>query len=80
MTAAPRAAWLLSLLLAAAAVTGVAGLAVEHRHALHVSQLPPHHRDPFDSLLVAQAQLEKLTLVTADEKLAAYDWIDLLQV
>ncbi len=57
---------------------GVVGLPVQHRHALHTASLPPHHRDPFDRLLVAQAQLEKLTLVTADEKLAAYDGIDLV--
>ena len=35
--------------------------------------LPPHHRDPFDRMLVAQAQLEGLVLVSADPKLAAYD-------
>ncbi len=59
---------------------GVLGLPVQHRHALHTASLPPHHRDPFDRLLVAQAQLEKLTLVTADRKLAAYDGFDLLRV
>ncbi len=58
---------------------GVVGLPIQHRHALHTASLPPHHRDPFDRLLVAQAQLERLTLVTADEKLAAYDGIALLQ-
>ncbi len=59
---------------------GVLGLPVQHRHALHTASLPPHHRDPFDRLLVAQAQLERLTLVTADKKLAAYEGFDLLQV
>ncbi len=59
---------------------GVVGLPIQHRHALHTASLPRHHRDPFDRLLVAQAELEKLTLVTADKKLAAYDGIDLLQV
>ncbi len=58
----------------------VVGLPIQHRHALHTASLPPHHRDPFDRLLVAQAQLESLVLVTADKKLAAYDGIDLLQV
>jgi PIN domain nuclease of toxin-antitoxin system len=57
---------------------GVVGLPIQHRHALHTASLPPHHRDPFDRLLLAQAQLERLTLVTADETLAAYDGIDLL--
>lgn len=59
---------------------GVVGLPIQHRHALHTASLPPHHRDPFDRLLVAQAQLEELTLVTADNKLAAYEGTDLLQV
>ena len=48
------------------------GLAVEHAHALHVESLPPHHRDPFDRLLVAQAQLEALPILTADHVLALY--------
>jgi PIN domain nuclease of toxin-antitoxin system len=42
-------------------------------HALRAGELPPHHRDPFDRLLVAQAQIEGLTLLTADRELAAYD-------
>jgi len=37
-----------------------------------VSQLPWHHRDPFDRMLIAQALVEKLILLTADEALAAY--------
>ncbi len=56
------------------------GLAVEHVHALHVAELPHHHNDPFDRLLVAQAQLEGLSLATADRRLAEYDapvlWAD----
>jgi PIN domain nuclease of toxin-antitoxin system len=52
--------------------SGVIGLAIEHAHALRVDSLPPHHRDPFDRLLVAQAQLEDLSLVTADRVLAQY--------
>jgi PIN domain nuclease of toxin-antitoxin system len=42
-------------------------------HAQHVATLPLHHRDPFDRLLVAQAQVEGATLVTVDDALAAYD-------
>lgn len=53
--------------------SGTSGLPVEHRHALHVAGLPAHHRDPFDRLLVAQAQLEGAILVTADSQLDAYD-------
>jgi PIN domain nuclease of toxin-antitoxin system len=53
--------------------SGVTGLAVEHVHAVQVANLPPHHRDPFDRLLVAQAQVERLTIVTADPLFDAYD-------
>jgi PIN domain nuclease of toxin-antitoxin system len=53
--------------------TGVRGLAIEHAHALAVSSLPVHHRDPFDRLLVAQAMLERLTILTSDPQLARYD-------
>ncbi|MFA4929833.1 MAG: type II toxin-antitoxin system VapC family toxin [Patulibacter sp.] len=42
-------------------------------HAEAVRDLPLHHRDPFDRLLVAQARIENLTLATADRQLAAYD-------
>jgi PIN domain nuclease of toxin-antitoxin system len=42
-------------------------------HALHAGELPPHHRDPFDRLLIAQARIEGLTLLTADRGLAKYD-------
>jgi len=53
--------------------SGVEGLPVAHAHALQVAMLPPHHRDPFDRLLVAQAQVERLTIVTADPVFDAYD-------
>jgi PIN domain nuclease of toxin-antitoxin system len=53
-------------------LSGVEGLAVTHSHALRVAALPQHHRDPFDRLLVAQAQLEDLTIITADAALRAY--------
>jgi PIN domain nuclease of toxin-antitoxin system len=54
-------------------VSGTAGLPVTHEHALGVADLPPHHRDPFDRLLVAQARLEGLEIMTADHAFAAYD-------
>jgi PIN domain nuclease of toxin-antitoxin system len=41
-------------------------------HVEEVGALPLHHRDPFDRMLVAQARVERLTLVTGDRKLAAY--------
>jgi len=51
---------------------GMDSLPIEHIHALRVASLPPHHRDPFDRLLIAQAQVEKLPILTADRKLADY--------
>ncbi len=42
------------------------------RHAAKVAELPWHHQDPFDRVLVAQAILEPLHLLTADEALTAY--------
>jgi PIN domain nuclease of toxin-antitoxin system len=42
-------------------------------HAMHAAGLPDHHGDPFDRMLVAQAQLEGLTIVTRDPKIALYD-------
>jgi PIN domain nuclease of toxin-antitoxin system len=53
--------------------TGVTPLPVHHRHTLHVATLPPHHRDPFDRLLIAQAQVEDMPIMTADPSFAIYD-------
>ena len=47
-------------------------LAITTEHALAVENLPSHHKDPFDRILVAQAQLENLTLVTRDPRKKAY--------
>jgi PIN domain nuclease of toxin-antitoxin system len=52
---------------------GATPLAVSTEHAEAVAELPWHHRDPFDRLLVAQAMLEGAILVTADEHLRAYE-------
>ena len=52
---------------------GVRSLGLAAAHGLAVAQLPTHHRDPFDRLLIAQAMTEGLTLVTADPNFAAYD-------
>jgi PIN domain nuclease of toxin-antitoxin system len=41
-------------------------------HALHVFTLPDYHRDPFDRLLIAQAQLEGLPIMSADPQIAKY--------
>ncbi|WP_455359000.1 type II toxin-antitoxin system VapC family toxin [Streptomyces sp. SYSU K21746] len=42
-------------------------------HGIRAGQLPPHHRDPFDRILIAQAQTEGLTLVTRDKFIPLYD-------
>ena len=47
-------------------------LPIDHSHALHVATLPPHHRDPFDRLIVAQAQVEDLPIMTSDPVFARY--------
>ncbi|MFC5999134.1 type II toxin-antitoxin system VapC family toxin [Quadrisphaera sp. GCM10027208] len=51
---------------------GVRVLALSPAHGLHVSHLPVHHRDPFDRLIIAQAIMERLTVVTADTRFQAY--------
>lgn len=48
-------------------------LGIELSHVLAVADLPLHHRDPFDRLLIAQARSEQLTIITADRRIAAYD-------
>lgn len=55
----------------------VDALPISHVHTLHVATLPQLHRDPFDRLLIAQAQIENIPLVTADSLLTRYD-VDIL--
>lgn len=50
-----------------------ATLLVDLDHALLAGSLPLHHTDPFDRMLVAQAQLERLTIVTRDPRFSQYD-------
>jgi PIN domain nuclease of toxin-antitoxin system len=57
---------------AAALAAGFRPLAVTWVHALAVHGLAPHHRDPFDRMLVAQAISEPMHLLTSDAALAAY--------
>ncbi|MFF3291754.1 type II toxin-antitoxin system VapC family toxin [Streptomyces sp. NPDC003023] len=54
-------------------------LPVTGLHGIRAGQLPFHHRDPFDRMLVAQAQTEGLTLVTRDKHIPLYD-VPVLQV
>jgi PIN domain nuclease of toxin-antitoxin system len=51
---------------------GFETLAISSAHALETGSLPDYHRDPFDRLLVAQAQVEGMTLLTADRALEPY--------
>ncbi|MGQ0593390.1 MAG: type II toxin-antitoxin system VapC family toxin [Gammaproteobacteria bacterium] len=52
--------------------SGLSLLSIEPRHLVAVRRLVFHHRDPFDRLLIAQAQVESLTLVALDPHFAAY--------
>ncbi len=47
-------------------------LPISGEHAEHAAELPPHHSDPFDRLLVAQADLEHMLLGTQDLKIRPY--------
>jgi PIN domain nuclease of toxin-antitoxin system len=53
--------------------SGFRELPINFEHAMVAGRLPPIHRDPFDRMLVAQAQCEHLTLVTRDERCQQYD-------
>ena len=53
--------------------TGIRSLPITHIHALAVADLPRHHTDPFDRMLVAQAQLERMVLLTTDSNMLKYD-------
>ena len=48
-------------------------LPIEHDHALRVATLAAHHRDPFDRVLVAQAQIENVPILTSDPIFESYD-------
>jgi PIN domain nuclease of toxin-antitoxin system len=52
---------------------GFARLPIEVEHAIASAELPRHHSDPFDRLLVAQARLEDLALVAHDDQIDKYD-------
>ena len=62
----PRRLWRMLL------VNGYRELSVMSEHTVAVNNLPPLHKDPFDRILVAQARVEGLTLLTADKTVASY--------
>jgi len=53
-------------------IRGFRTLPLEYRHGTRLSHLPAHHPDPFDRLLIAQAIVEGLTLITHDQKFRPY--------
>jgi PIN domain nuclease of toxin-antitoxin system len=52
---------------------GVQALPISYAHALRVADLPDHHNDPFDRLLIAQSLVEDMPVVTGDRSFARYD-------
>jgi len=55
------------------ALNAIESLPVQVSHALHVYTLPEYHSDPFDRLIIAQAQLEGLPILTADPQISRYE-------
>jgi PIN domain nuclease of toxin-antitoxin system len=54
-------------------ILSIRSLEISHFHSLAAGALPPHHRDPFDRMLIAQACSEEMALLTADKVFAKYD-------
>jgi len=54
-------------------INDIVWLPIEQSHCLELLALPRHHRDPFDRLLIAQARVEGLTLLSADVNFGRYD-------
>ena len=57
----------------ALSVGAVGALSITHEHALLAGKLPAHHRDPFDRMLIAQARLERLVMLTGNRVFKAYE-------
>jgi len=51
----------------------IRSLEISHFHSIAAGALPPHHRDPFDRMLIAQACSEEMVLLTADKVFAKYE-------
>ena len=68
----PGAATIVTDLASVLATQGFVSLPISFRHGQAAGALPGPHKDPFDRMLIAQAQVEKLVLLTADEALTAY--------
>lgn len=48
------------------------------RHAYHLFDLPPHHKDPFDRQIIAQALAEGIPIIASDEKFKLYEGVDVI--
>jgi len=66
-------------LLDAVAANDFGTLAITADHAMAAGRLPAHHADPFDRMLIAQAQIEGFTLVSVDRRFSEYE-VDLLRL
>jgi len=53
-------------------INAIQSLPIKISHALHTYSLPIYHRDPFDRIIIAQAQLEGLPILTSDPQIAKY--------
>jgi PIN domain nuclease of toxin-antitoxin system len=71
-SASPPFAWARTCSGVRNSINGYIELLITNEHAAGVANLPDHHKDPFDRLLVAQATADGITLLTSDEILAAY--------
>jgi PIN domain nuclease of toxin-antitoxin system len=60
-------------LIEAVSSRGIAFLGINEHHAARVEHLGPHHNDPFDRMLIAQAQVENLAIIAVDSHFARYD-------
>jgi len=54
------------------ATNAIQGLPIQSSHALHIFNLPNLHRDPFDRIIISQAQLEGLPIITSDYFISQY--------
>jgi PIN domain nuclease of toxin-antitoxin system len=54
-------------------IDGLLALSITPTHALHAATLPIYHKDPFDRMLIAQTQLETMTILTNDIAFNSYD-------
>lgn len=55
------------------ATNAILGLPIHMSHALRTYRLPRHHRDPFDRILVAQAMVEDMPIITRDKAIKQYE-------